>query len=85
MKNGETIIVGSYEGRKEIGSMVLETKGEQDAFIAKLDRQGNAVWAKSFGSAGTENFRGLAIDEDDNIYIAGLFQRRIHKGTDGDR
>ena len=80
LKNGEIVIVGSYEGRKEIGSMVLETKGEQDAFIAKLDKQGNAVWAKSFGSAGTENVRGLSIDDDDNIYIGGSFGGGSAKG-----
>lgn len=80
LKNGEIVIVGSYEGRKQIGSTVLETKGDQDAFIVKLDRQGNAVWVKSFGSAGTENVRGLSIDEDDNIYIGGYFSGGAGKG-----
>lgn len=80
LKNGEIVIVGSYEGRKEIGSTVLETKGDQDAFIVKLDRQGNVVWAKSFGSAGSENVRGLSIGEDDNIYIGGSFSGGFAKG-----
>ena len=80
MKNGEIIIAGSYEGRKQIGTTVLETKGDQDAFIAKLDTHGNAVWTKSFGSAGSENVRGLSIDENDNIYIGGYFSGGFGKG-----
>jgi hypothetical protein len=58
----------------------LETKGDQDAFIAKLDRQGNPIWVKSFGSAGSENVRGLSIDENDNIYIGGYFSGGFGKG-----
>ncbi len=80
LKNGEIVIVGSYEGRKEIGSTVLETKGDQDAFIAKLDRQGNAIWVKSFGSIGSENVCGLNIDENNNIYIGGKFSGGFARG-----
>ena len=80
MKNGEIVIVGSYEGSKQIGSTVLVTKGDQDAFIAKLDKQGNVVWAKSFGSVGTENVRGLSIDDNDNIFIGGSFSGGAGKG-----
>jgi hypothetical protein len=81
LKNGEIVIVGSYEGSKKIGSTVMKTLGDQDAFVAKLDRQGNEIWTKSFGGVYTENVLGLTTDEEDNIYIGGSFGGIYRQGS----
>ncbi len=45
-----------------------------DAFFAKYTTSGNYVWAKSIGSTGEDKGYGIAVDVDNNVYIAGEFQ-----------
>ncbi|MDQ6480681.1 hypothetical protein [Dyadobacter sp. LHD-138] len=73
-RDGKIIIAGSFEGQKKIEQTMLNSNGDQDIFITKLDRQGRVEWVKTFGSVGTENCRGLSIDEDGNISIGGFFR-----------
>jgi hypothetical protein len=56
------------------GQDILISTGRADAFISKLDANGNHIWVGKFG--GTNNVRGnaLALDEDGYLYIAGEFE-----------
>jgi gliding motility-associated-like protein len=50
--------------------------GPQDAFLLKLDSDGNFLWEKQFGSPGVNNgASGYAIDVDanDNVVLTGSF------------
>ena len=50
--------------------------GPQDAFLLKLDSNGNFLWEKQFGSPGTNNAAaGYAIDVDQNnsVILTGSF------------
>ncbi|OFX44145.1 MAG: hypothetical protein A2046_14525 [Bacteroidetes bacterium GWA2_30_7] len=58
----DTVIIDSYN---------LVSKGDKDAFLYKFDKDGNPIWAKSFGSSGTEAFGGISINENDIIYVFG--------------
>ncbi len=44
-----------------------------DAFLSKLDVNGNFVWAKQFGSANYDRGISLALDSDANIYTVSSF------------
>lgn len=46
-----------------------------DAFISKLDAQGNFKWAKSIGgpSSHSENGSSIAVDDSANVYTTGNF------------
>ena len=44
-----------------------------DAFVLKLDNNGDFVWAKNLGGFGDENGISIAIDSADNVYTAGWF------------
>lgn len=52
--------------------------GQEDAFILKLDTNGDFIWAKHFGGGSTEN-RGYSIvlDAAGNIYTTGYFEGTI--------
>jgi gliding motility-associated-like protein len=54
------------------------TAGQEDAFILKLDTNGNFVWAKKFGGGFLEN-RGYSIvlDAVGNVYTTGYFEGTI--------
>lgn len=54
----------------------LLTAGEEDAFILKLDNNGDFVWARDFGGASGTEHRGYSIDIDNagNVYTTGYFE-----------
>lgn len=51
----------------------LTSVGSVDAFIAKLDSNGNFLFAKQIGSLGYDRGNGIALDDNKNIYSAGTF------------
>ncbi len=51
----------------------LISKGIHDVFIAKYDRDGNYLWARSMGGKADDNGLGLAIDKTSNVYVTGYF------------
>ena len=45
--------------------------GKSDPFVAKLDPAGTMLWARMICSDGTGLARGIAVDANDNVYVAG--------------
>ncbi|MEM6964016.1 MAG: SBBP repeat-containing protein [Bacteroidota bacterium] len=50
---------------------------DTDAFILKLDADGNFQWAKQIASDGTEYGYGIAVDEAGNSYATGYFSQTV--------
>ena len=48
-----------------------------DAFLSKLDTDGDFVWAIQFGGTGSDGGNSLFIDDADDIYITGSFVNTI--------
>jgi hypothetical protein len=68
------VVSGSFQGQVAFGSTVLTSTGADDVFVAKLDREGNAIWSKSFGSsAGNDRGKQVALDTAGNIFMVGEF------------
>lgn len=56
------------------GSFTLSaTGGIQDIFVSKLDLNGNFVWAKQMGGAGSDYGSSLDTDNNGNVYLTGVF------------
>ncbi len=73
--NGDLIICGYYFGSASFGTLTLNsTAGSQDVFVAKVDANGNFIWAVSMGGNMIDIPNALAIDKNDNILITGSFQ-----------
>ena len=72
---GNVLICGFYSGSIDFGNGVsLTSTGGQDAFLAKLDVYGNALWAKTGGrSGGSDRANAVAVDDFGNIAITGQF------------
>lgn len=45
--------------------------GESDAFVVKLDGNGNLLWHSFLGSHESDNGKSIEIDDGGNLYIAG--------------
>ena len=52
------------------GSMDGNTnQGLSDLFVVKYDSRGNLVWTRQIGSTGYDHGYGIAIDENDDLYV----------------
>ena len=54
------------------GDLGGTNQGSNDAFVVKFDSDGTETWRTLFGSTGVEFVWSLAIDLNDNVYIAGM-------------
>ena len=73
LSDGSSIVTGSFSGTATFGSTTLTSAGNDDVFIAKLNADGNYVWAKRAG--GTSNDYGNSISSlsDGSSIVTGVF------------
>jgi hypothetical protein len=78
--SGNVFVTGSFTGTAAFGSTSLSSAGGADVFVAKLDGNGNFLWAVGAGGAGSDSGNGIAVDGAGNAYVTGVF---IKQGTFG--
>jgi len=71
MPNGVFYVAGTAEGALNFGATNLSAVGESDGFLAKLDSDGDEIWAKRIASSGHEEILSAAADATGNVYVAG--------------
>jgi uncharacterized protein (DUF2249 family) len=52
----------------------LTARGNYDAFVSKLDSEGNFLWARSMGGTKADYVFGIALDADGSVYTTGTFE-----------
>ena len=72
---GNTYITGDVSGHL-LGSPEPYA-GDGDAFVAKFDAGGSAVWAHELGTRNEELGQGIATDPNGNVYVAGWADGRL--------
>ncbi len=78
---GNIYITGQFKGNVDFGSFPLFSNGEYDVFVAKIDSDGNWQWARSAGGPMGDAGRGIAVDDDSNVYVTGEFWDTVQFGT----
>jgi len=80
---GNIYICGSTTGVFGTQTVTLN----EDAFLMKLDTNGNMLWVDQFGSTGAtsidDDCRGVVIDSNDDVYITGYTDAAIVAGASG--
>jgi hypothetical protein len=73
--DSNVIVAGTYQNAPDFGGGAFPDAGvEVNIFVAKYDSPvPNLVWAEAFGSSGDQFASGMAVDQDDNIVLTGLF------------
>ena len=76
--SGNIYAVGRFTGQIDFdpgaGTFNLTSNGSFDAYIQKLDPNGNFLWAKSFGGTLLDVAHSIAIDASGNVFTTGFFQ-----------
>jgi hypothetical protein len=55
----------------------LISAGNTDAFVSKLDLDGNYLWARALGAGGSDYGYGIAVDNGGNAYTVGYYQNTV--------
>lgn len=76
--SGNVYSAGSFQGTVDFdpnaGTSALTPAGLQDAYISKLDANGNYVWAKQIGGSLSDEILGMDLDASGNIHVTGFFE-----------
>jgi hypothetical protein len=79
-RGGEVVIAGSFAGAIALGGDTLTSAGEDDVFVAKLDREGRPLWSKRFGGPGFQNATGVAVAPDGAVVVSGTLDQKTDFG-----
>lgn len=74
--NGSEVVIGvNFEGEATLDGVYFDNAEENvtDTLLAKLDRDGNLVWARHFDGTGYDRLRDVAIDAQGRVAYAGYF------------
>jgi hypothetical protein len=74
------LLTGSFQGSVDFGGGVLWSAGATDAFVAKLDKDGNFLWSWSMGDAQTQAGTAIAAKSLGRAVVAGKVWGTIDLG-----
>jgi len=66
--------IGGFENTANYGPYSLTSNGEWDAFIFKMNKDGNWLWADKVGSNKSDRANSIAIDICNDVYITGEYR-----------
>ena len=70
--NDKVVLVGMTYGK--LGDSTVGNTGWGDAYVAKYDGNGNQIWLKQYGTTDNDFSLSLVLDNENNIFIAGLVE-----------
>jgi hypothetical protein len=80
--DGRIVLGGYTDVTRVFNAEPTSSNDFATAFVATLDRDGTALWAKMFGSTRSSHVLGIAAAPDDYVYAAGRFEGDFNSGPD---
>jgi hypothetical protein len=72
--SGNVVIGGVVSRSADFGGGLLSMLGGTDGFVAKYTASaGNHMWSRRLGGAGNDYVHGVAVDDANNVVVAGAF------------
>lgn len=71
--SGNIYITGSFHNSATFGSITLIGQNK-DVFVAKMDVNGNFLWAKSMGGSNEDIGYGIEVDNSGNVFCTGKYK-----------
>ncbi|HTH47095.1 MAG TPA: putative Ig domain-containing protein [Candidatus Limnocylindria bacterium] len=78
---GNVYVVGDFIGTASFGSTTLTSRGDVDAFVTKLDANGNFLWARQMGGTSEDHGNAVGVDGSGKVYVTGEFLGTATFGT----
>ncbi|MBM4090052.1 MAG: tandem-95 repeat protein [Planctomycetes bacterium] len=78
--SGGIFLVGSIFGSATFGETTLVSQGATDMYVAKLDHDGNFLWAVGAGGTDIDSARDVALDTLGHLYVSGHFRNTVSFG-----
>ena len=66
-------VTGTIAGVSDVGGKTVSNAGSRDILVAKLDKNGNTIWAKSYGGNKNDLGQSIVVDGSGNAYLTGSF------------
>ncbi len=79
--SGNCYVTGYFQGIASFGSTSLGSSGTTDVFIAKIDTNGNWLWARRAGGSSGDSGYGISIDANGNNYVTGNYSGSASFGS----
>ncbi|MGZ4082054.1 MAG: T9SS type A sorting domain-containing protein [Bacteroidia bacterium] len=70
---GNIYIAGYLTSTTYIGGLPVSWQGNNDVFVAKLDPNGNYLWAKGYGGCCEDDIKDFSVDSAGNFVFGGHF------------
>ncbi|MBT4881755.1 MAG: T9SS type B sorting domain-containing protein [Flavobacteriales bacterium] len=67
-------VVGGFQNTGNYGPFSITSNGEWDAFVFKMDKDGNWLWADNVGSNKTDRANSIAVDVCGDVYVTGEYR-----------
>jgi hypothetical protein len=77
---GNVLVTGGFDGTVNFGGAALASAGSTDVFLAKFDGQGAHLWSARFGDTAYQIGRGVGVDANGNVVVAGDFEGVLDLG-----
>jgi subtilisin-like proprotein convertase family protein len=68
--------IGSVDFDPGEGTINPTSYGTYDIFVSKMSPQGNLLWARSMGGSAIDLARGIAVENNGDVYTTGYFSSR---------
>ena len=80
--SGNSYVTGNFGETASFGTTTLTSIGTADIFVAKLDSNGNWLWAKQAGGTSSVAYGySIATDSSGNSYVTGYFGETASFGS----
>jgi hypothetical protein len=79
---GNIYVAGTFSGSSDFGSTTLIGQALFNAFLTKLDANGNFLWTKQFGGTDTASGNGVAVDTVGNVFFVGTVRPSLISNPD---
>lgn len=77
----DTYFAGRYWGAYTFGTTTLNPgNSTYEALVVRVDANGGAVWAKSFGTGSDERISSVAVDGTSSVVVGGYFGAQMDLG-----
>ena len=78
--DGDLYVAGWFSGTMTVGRQAVESVGADDVFVARFSAQGQPRWIRSFGGVDIDAADALAVDQNGDVVVTGVFRQTIKVG-----